>query len=219
MSRAELLREIAADRALAAIWNHVREADEGDDAHGVEHVLRVALWTVRIGGGTIDHREGLAAALLHDLVNVPKSSPDRSRASELSAEAARPLLEAAGFATDAVDRIAGAIRDHSFSRGATPESALGRALQDADRLEALGAIGIMRCIATGQRMGGALFHPSDPWAERRDLDDRAYSIDHFYTKLLKLPGTMQTDAGRVEAERRAAVLTRFADALREELGG
>lgn len=215
-SREEVEALIRADRGLAALRALVEAGD--DAAHGLAHLLRVAVWTLRIGGREVDEREALAAALLHDLVNVPKNHPDRARASELSARAAAPHLAAAGFDEAAVSRICGAIRDHSFSRGAVPETPLGCALQDADRLEALGAIGLARCFATGERMGAALFHQTDPFATARPLDDRAYSVDHFYAKLLTLPDTMRTPAGRAEAERRAAVIREFARSLARELG-
>lgn len=216
-TRADVLASIEADPALTKLFNIARSADEGDDAHGLEHALRVARWTVRLAPAGL-WRQAIAAALLHDLINVPKSSPDRHRASELSAAAARPHLAAAGFDPDEVNRIATAIRQHSFSRGERPTEALAMALQDADRLEALGAIGLMRCFATGERMGGALFDARDPWAERRELDDRRWSLDHLFTKLLALPETMCTDAGRHEARVRAAVIERFADAVADELG-
>ncbi len=216
-TRAELLDAIEADPTLAHLLGVAREADEGDDAHGLEHALRVARWTVRLAPASL-WREGIAAALLHDLVNVPKSSPDRQRASELSADAARPHLVEVGFDEASVERITTAIRQHSFSRGERPTEPLAMALQDADRLEALGAIGLMRCFATGERMGGALFDPRDPWAEARALDDRRWSLDHLFTKLLTLPETMCTEAGRTEARARAAVIERFADAVASELG-
>jgi uncharacterized protein len=184
----------------------------------VNHLLRVALGTLRLGGATVDPREAIAAALLHDAVNPPKDSAERALASERSAEWARARLPALGFAPQAVARIAAAIRDHSFSRGAEPESPLGRALQDADRLEALGAIGLLRCISTGVRMDGAWFDADDPWAESRPLDDARYSVDHFFGKLLRLPGTMRTEAGRAEAERRAEFLRAFLAQLGQELG-
>ena len=217
-----LLARIAADPALAALLAEagVRDAahDVPDPTHDAAHLLRVALWTLRLGGAEVDAREAIAAALLHDAVNVPKSSPGRARASERSAEHAAARLRALGFAPDAVARIADAIRDHSFSRGAVPATPLGRALQDADRLEALGAIGLLRTISTGVRTGGAWFHPEDPFGRERERDDTRWSVDHFFTKLLGLPGTMRTAAGREEAERRVVLLRAFLDALADELG-
>lgn len=214
-----LLARVACDPPLAALLAEARARDDGSDpTHDVAHALRVALWTIRLGGADVDAREAIAAALLHDAVNPPKDSPERALASEKSAALASGRLPAAGFAPDAVTRIADAIRDHSFSRGAVPDSALGRALQDADRLEALGAIGLLRCVSTGVRMGGAWFDADDPFAESRPLDDARFSVDHFWAKLLKLPATMRTEAGGAEAERRAAFLRAFLAQLGDELG-
>lgn len=213
---------MANDAALAVLLAELRsrqaEQRSNDSAHDVAHALRVARWTLALGGAEVDPREAVAAALLHDAVNPPKDSPKRARASERSAALARERLHALGFAPESVTRITDAIRDHSFSRGAVPATPLGCALQDADRLEALGAIGLLRCISTGVRMGGAWFEADDPWAEIRPLDDTRYSVDHFFTKLLKLPATMRTVAGRAEAERRAAFLRDFLSRLGEELG-
>lgn len=217
-SVAQIRELVGADPALRALESALIEALDGDPGHDHGHVLRVALWTLRIGGDSVDIREGIAAALLHDLVNVPKDSPDRSRASELSARAARPLLEGVAFSPEAVERITAAIRDHSFSRGATPTEDLGRALQDADRLEAVGVIGIFRTISTGVRMGASYFHPTDPWAERRSLDDRSHTVDHFFAKLLRLPDTMCTERGAAEARRRGAYMLGFLEQLGAELG-
>ena len=215
---------IDTDDGLRALHRHASEVLGDDPGHDVHHALRVALWTVHIsreeerGGGTdVDPRESIAAALLHDIVNLPKNHPDRALASELAADEARRLLPGCGFDAAAVERVAAAICDHSFSRGAVPTGALGRSLQDADRLEALGAIGIMRCVSSGAQMGGGFFDPTDPWAVDRELDGQRWSIDHFFRKLLRLPETMLTEAGRTEARRRAAVLERFCDALAEEL--
>ena len=186
---------LATDAALATLHAEARARDLAlaapDPTHDLAHALRVAHWTLVLGGAEVDAREAVAAALLHDAVNLPKDSPERSRASERSAALARERLSALGFAPEAVTRIADAIRDHSFSRGAVPATPLGAALQDADRLEALGAIGLLRCVSTGVRMGGAWFHADDPWASERPLDDEHYAVDHFFTKLLTLPATMR----------------------------
>ena len=212
-----LLAHIQGEPALASLLAECRARDDGDLTHDSSHALRVALGTLRLGGAEVDAREAIAAALLHDAVNPPKDSPERRHASERSADMARGRLPALGFTTEAVERIASAIRDHSWSRGAEPDSALGRALQDADRLEALGAIGLLRCVTTGVRMGGSWFDADDPWAASRPLDDARYSVDHFFTKLLALPESMRTEAGRIEAARRALFLRAFLTQLGSEL--
>ena len=218
-SREALLATVAADPRLVAIHAVVAErmGADADPGHDLEHALRVARWTCALAP-EVEPAEAIAAALLHDVINLPKDHPERAHASERSADLARRLLPEHGFDAPAVERIACAIRDHSFSRGATPESELGRALQDADRLEALGALGLCRTLSTGARMGAVYFHPSDPFAANRALDDLRHTVDHFFTKLLDLPSTMRTEAGRREAERRVAFLRSFLEQLAGEIG-
>jgi uncharacterized protein len=212
-----LRQQIAADARLAELCAQLSVKLGSDPAHDIEHALRVALWTLRIGAGAVEPRAAIAAALLHDVVNHPKDSPLRSRSSHDAAELARELLPQYGFEGPAASEICDAIVDHSFSAGRTPRSALGRALSDADRLEALGAIGLVRCLLTGARMSALPFCARDPFARERELDDRAYSVDHFFTKLLGLAERMHTETGRIEAVRRARVLEQFLSALSTEL--
>lgn len=212
-------KTIHEDEGLQSIQRDVEHhlASQGFDAgHDLAHSLRVAVWTLRLAP-PVAPREGIAAALLHDVINLPKNHPERSTASARSADYARRCLPAAGFGNEAIERIADAVEEHSYSRGLTPTSDLGRALQDADRLETLGSIGLMRVFSTGTRMGARYFHPADPWADERELDDLKFSIDHFATKLLRLPATMNTEGGKKEGERRAERLRRFVVDLAEEL--
>jgi uncharacterized protein len=211
-------RLMAADAALASLAAAATSAAGGDPAHDLLHCLRVADWTLALVGEEVDPRAAVAAALLHDIVNVPKDSSDRAEASTRSAAHARQLLISHGFTEPIADEICAAIRDHSFSRGAVPENALGRALQDADRLDGLGAVGILRTISTGSRMGSSYFHGEDPWAETREADDRRFMIDHFFRKLLRLPDLMHTEPARREALRRAAFLQAFLSELSMEIG-
>lgn len=212
-----LERAIDRDPALAELRSRVAPRMKDDPGHDLAHCMRVALWTLRLDPN-LDWRRVVAAALLHDVVNPPKSSPERAHASERSAQEARHMLPELGFDAEAVEDVALAIRDHSFSRGAVPDRPLGRALQDADRLEALGALGIFRTVSTGTRMGARYFHAGDPWARRRALDDAAHTVDHFFVKLLELPARMNTEPGRREAERRAELMRTFLRQLGEELG-
>lgn len=218
-ARDEALARIGDDPSLRALLERARALlDDDDPGHDLEHHLRVAGWTLRCGEDRIDAREGLAAGLLHDLVNLPKDHPGRASASARSAEAARPILDEVGFEPEAVTRILEAIEDHSYSRGATPRSPLGDALQDADRLEALGALGVFRTVSCGARMGARYFHAADPFAKDRPLDDRRFTVDHFFEKLLKLAPTLRTEVGRAEARRRTELMELFLDRLAEELG-
>lgn len=191
---------------------------EGDVAHDLDHIQRVvANARVLARAEHADERVVIPAAWLHDCVAVPKNSPDRPRASALAAEEATRLLSSWGYDDLPFGEIAHAIEAHSFSARIEPESLEARVLQDADRLDALGAIGLARCLMLGGELGRPLYLSSDPFCERRQPDDLAATVDHFYTKLLHLAGRFQTAAGRAEAERRTAVLRRFLDDLALEL--
>jgi uncharacterized protein len=223
----EVAEALARNPKLTALHDRVREIPPVDAGHDFFHTLRVASLAVRILQDEcrrIHARSPLpaeidavvAAALLHDCVPVPKDSPLRKESARLCSEKAREWLGEVRW-DSMVDEICGAILDHSYSGGRIPASLTGRALQDADRLEALGALGLFRTIATGVSMGAHHFDPSDPWAEGRALDDRRYTIDHFFTKLLKLPDTFQTEWARGEARLRADFLEYFLRQLRREL--
>jgi uncharacterized protein len=218
LTRDLLIELIAASPRLSDLLVLAERELSREPGHDLEHALRVALGTLHLGAEAIAADEAIAAALLHDLGSLPKDHPDRSHSSELSATLALAVLEERGWQQPAQERIASAIRTHSFSRGEAPDCELGCALQDADRLEALGALGLLRTIATGVSMGAGFFDPTDPWAEHRALDDRSFTIDHFFAKLLLLPTTMLTSGGRLEAQQRATTLVGFLTALSHELG-
>lgn len=211
-----MLAHISNDPDLGRLLSWAEKKLSKDPGHDLAHSLRVADNILKIDE-SIPPRMAVAAALLHDIVNLPKNSPERSKASEKSAAVAASILPKHGFCEEEVTLICRAITTHSFSRGLVPDSPLGDALQDADRLEALGALGLMRTISTGARMGARYFHASDPWAEQRDYDDLKFTIDHFFTKLLTLPDTMRTAFGRQEARRRRDYMLAFLTQLAHEL--
>ena len=193
--------------------------DGADGAHDLSHILRV--WAnvqaiVQIEGG--DLRILAAATLLHDAVLVEKDAPHRAAASTLAAERARDILAERGWDREDIEAAAHAIAAHSFSANVTPTTREAKILQDADRLDALGAIGIARCFYVAGRLGRALYDPDDPKAERRALDDSAYTLDHFHTKLLHLKESFQTPTGRALAQGRHDKMKKFLDHLFGEIG-
>lgn len=191
---------------------------EGDAAHDLEHIRRVVANAKQLAMAEGARPEVVVpAAWLHDCVSVAKDSPDRPRASRLAAAEAGRLLTGWGAPVDLLPEIAHAIEAHSFSGGIAPETIEAGVLQDADRLDALGAVGLARVLMLGAELGRPFYVPEDPFCERRPPDDLASSVDHFYTKLLGLAATFRTTAGRAEAERRTLTLQRFLADLRHEL--
>jgi uncharacterized protein len=194
---------------------------DGDGAHDANHLERV--WrnaqAILDDHPQADRLVVLAAVCLHDLVNLPKNDPARHLASTRSAELARRELEALGFPHARLDAVAHAIAAHSFSAGIEAQTIEARIVQDADRLDGLGAVGLARMFYTAGRMGSSLAHGSDPLAAARALDDKTYSLDHIPAKLARLPGMMRTEAGRRLGEQRLALLQEFRAAFAAEWTG
>ncbi len=194
----------------------MREADPG---HGIDHVSRVVGNAQRLG--MPEHANPfvvMPAAWLHDCVLVAKNSPDRSKASRLAARKACELLETMEYPGIYVEAIVHAIEAHSFSAAIECKTIEAQVVQDADRLEALGSIGIARCLMTAGSLGQSLYDLDEPFPITRKPEDRKQSIDHFFAKLFKLPTTMKTHAGRAEAQGRVTIMVAFLEQLSSELG-
>lgn len=206
-----LLRQL---EAIAA-----ERAADAEPGHDFLHVRRVTENARRIALA-----EGanlaivLPATLLHELFNYPKNHPKSHLSGEVCAEQAAAVLESVGYPSELIEPICYCIRYHSFSRGVMPETLEGKIMQDADRLDAIGAIGIARCFSTGSQMRIPFYNQVDPFCQEREPDDKAYSLDHFYRKLLRIPETLHTQTGRAMAEQRTAFLRQFLDQLAQELG-
>lgn len=211
--------ELAAWRTRLAALAHETAADDGaHDANHLERVWRNAQALLE-DYPQADRLVVLAACYLHDLVNLAKNDPERHLASTRSAILARRELAALAFPAERLDAVAHAIEAHSFSAGIAPRTLEARIVQDADRLDGLGAVGLARMFYTAGRMGARLAHGSDPLALDRALDDKAYSLDHIAAKLARLPGMMQTEAGRRLGEQRLALLQAFRTTFAAEWTG
>ena len=189
-----------------------------DTAHDLSHIKRVVGNAKKLAKSSAANLAiVIPAAWLHDCVSVAKDSSLRSQASSLSAKAAIEFLQTHGYHDDWLNDIEHAIAAHSFSAGIEPKTLEAKIVQDADRLDALGAIGIARCLQTGVAMGSVLYDVDDPFAENRQAEDRISIIDHFYTKLLTLAETMKTAAGREEAELRTTFMRAYLHQLSLEI--
>jgi uncharacterized protein len=200
----------------AALLPHAVQHDDG--AHDAAHLLRVWKTACEIQRAEGGDAEILAAAvLLHDCVAVEKDSPQRALASWLAAEKASRVLSKHGWPEERISAVVHAIEAHSYSGGIAPESLEAKILQDADRLDSIGLVGVARCFYTAGRMGSALYDPADASGETRGRDDKRYALDHFYTKLLRLAGSFQTATGSRLARERDTRLRQFLDDFRAEI--
>ncbi|CAN7442314.1 HD domain-containing protein [Phyllobacterium sp. LjRoot231] len=189
-----------------------------DGSHDLSHLLRVWKNTRAIQameGG--DQEILVAATILHDCVGVEKNSPLRAQASRLAAEKASRVLIGLGWSSWQFAVTTHAIEAHSFSAGVKPTTLEAKIVQDADRLDAIGMVGVARCFYIAGRMGSGLYDPADPEALDRAFDDKRFAIDHFQTKLFKLAAGFNTEAGARIAQMRQERLRRFFDEFLDEI--
>jgi uncharacterized protein len=206
------------DRLLEQCQVFLGNTVPADAAHDISHVRRVVkntryLTEIEKGNAQVT----LPSAWLHDCVAVAKDSPLRAQGSNLSAAAAIGFLQENDYPEALISEVFHAIEAHSYSANIPTRSLEAAIVQDADRLDSLGAIGIARCLLVGGRLNLQMFSHTDPFCENREPDDSRYTIDHFYAKLFKLPATMKTETGQMEAQRRADLMRGYLDDLRAEM--
>ena len=185
---------------VAAVEELVRLVMPEDPVHGFGHVARVLELACRFAEGYsgVDYEVLQLAALLHDVGRVSGVENHAAR----SAQVARALLKLAGYPGDRVERVVEAIVSHSYSHGRRAESLEARILSDADKVDALGAIGLVRVFMYSGTLG-------------RDLED---SLDHIRSKILRLPQLLYTEEARREAEGRVRLVVEFLENIERELG-
>lgn len=195
----------------------VSKHESDDGSHDLGHFKRVWKMAKSFASEDDDLLVILAASYFHDIVNYPKNSPLRSKSSSHAAEKAAEILTRLDFPSEKIENVKHCIEAHSFSANIETKTSEAKIVQDADRMETLGAIGLARVFYVSGRMGSKLFHGEDPFAENRERDDRAFALDHFETKILKLPKTMKTIKGKEEAIKRTKIILDFLNEIKYEL--
>ncbi|EGQ9151881.1 HD domain-containing protein [Vibrio parahaemolyticus] len=189
-----------------------------DAAHDIEHVKRV----VKTAKQLCDEENAniaivLPAAYLHDCFTYPKDHPNRKQSSAIAAKKAIAYLESIQYPQHYHDAIAHAIEAHSFSANIRPNTLEAQIVQDADRLDALGAIGVTRCIQVSTHFNAQLYNDNDMFAKERELNDKQFTVDHFQTKLFKIVDTMNTESAKLEANKRKAFMQTYLKQLHDEV--
>lgn len=196
----------------------IEGSDEYDAAHDIAHIKRVVKNAKSIlDNESADEQIVMAAAWLHDCVILSKNHPDRKKASTLAAEKAAEFLGSVVYPSNKIPAVAHAIEAHSYSGGIAPNTLEAKIVQDADRLDALGAIGIARCFSVGGELKTPIYHPDDPFATSREPDDSAWTLDHFYEKLFRLPDLLTTVTAKNLARDRVEYMRSFLKQLSIEV--
>lgn len=189
-----------------------------DVAHDLAHIQRVVKVARQLAcEEQADLAVVIPAAYLHDCVSLPKDHAQRHLASTLAGDKAVAFLSSIAYPEKYYDAIHHAIRAHSFSAMIDPQSLEAKIVQDADRLDALGAIGIARCMQVSGALNRTLYASDDPFCEERKPDDARYSIDHFYNKLFQIADSLNTPSARLEGRRREKIMRTFLEQLALEI--
>jgi uncharacterized protein len=190
------LREKKLKETYEELFKEIKFEENKNSSHDFEHMLRVYNMC-KLFGETLraDMNVLLPAAILHDVAR------DEKNHAKESAVKAKGILLKYNFREETIERITEAISTHSYSSGVLPKTLEGKILSDADKLDALGSIGIFRAATYSQEVG-------------RSLND---FINHFYDKLLKLDELLYTEKAKEIGKKRKDFMVLFLNQLKDEL--
>ncbi|MCF6299967.1 MAG: HD domain-containing protein [Proteobacteria bacterium] len=200
--------------------DYIESMEHVDSGHDINHIKRVVKTAKQFASeeSACNLAVVIPAAWLHDCVAVAKNSPLRKQASAMAANKAVTLLAKWNYPETYYNAIKHAIEAHSFSANIRAESLEAQVVQDADRMDGIGAIGVARTLLVGEKLGSSLYNPDDPFCQQRQTDDKNYMIDHFYAKLLQLKDSFYTDSAKKEAMIRHEFMLSFLSQLKGEIG-
>ena len=188
--------------------------EKNDPAHDFEHIMRVYRNAEKICKTENGNKKLiLSAVLLHDIVKIKNQKDSATKSAKLS----EIILKENNFFDDEIEIISDAIKEHSFSKGKIPSSIEGKILQDADRLDAIGAIGLARVFSFSGSNNRPFYDPNDPFSRNRSVNDNKWALDHFFEKLLTLEKKMNTKTGKILAKNRTKILKNFLKELKSEI--
>ncbi len=191
---------------------------QNDPSHDFAHIMRVYKNAEKIcRNEKVNERLVLVSVLLHDIVKKSQSDKRIKSSADLSANKSIIILKKLKFLDSDIRIVTEAIRNHSFTKKKVSKNIVGKILQDADRLDALGAIGIARVFSVSGAKNRQFYEPNDPFLKNRKADDRKWALDHFFKKLLLLERIMNTKTGKIEAKKRTKVLKSYLTSLKKEI--
>lgn len=204
MNLGEFISDKETIRLIERTREYARHFFEREGTHGFSHTERVFNLCMHIGREEGADLEVLAlASLLHDVARPLESSGRVEDHAVEGARIARSYLRSLGYPEDKIEAVAHAIEAHRFSRGPEPRTLEAKILSDADKLDAIGAIGIARVFMYSGEHG-------------RDIEA---SLKHFEEKILRLKDLMYTETAKRMAEGRHAFVEEFMARIRREIEG
>lgn len=205
-----------------SVFENIRERSEEFfrlSHHSKFHVERVYNLAVRIAKEeNADLDVVKAAVLLHDIARAMEDEGQIKDHATESAKMARKILEEVNFPKQKINKVIHCIEAHRFKRGMKAKTIEAKIVQDADRLDIIGAIGLARVFARGGWGNKPLYDPSIPPKEKYDGKSLS-SVNHIYEKILKVKDTINTDTAKEIAEERHKFVEQFLERFLKELKG
>jgi uncharacterized protein len=187
--------------------------------HDGSHSERVRSMALRIGkeeGADLEVVE--AASLLHDVARAMEDRGEISDHAKEGARIARSILKQSGFPKEKIELVCRCIQVHRFRNGMSAESLEAKVLQDADRLDVIGAIGLARLFARSGWENVPIHDPMIPPKEKYD-GRSCTSVNHIYEKVLRIRETLHTASAKRIAEDRHIFVEQFLKMLLKEWDG
>ena len=216
----DVLDSVLIENTIAFVQQSLKHAEGG---HDWWHIHRVYFNAKRISSSEdVDTLVVELAALLHDISDSKFNGGNETLGSEIAAD----FLKSQGLTAHRIEHVVQIINHISFKGGKEQRLFYSKELgvvQDADRLDAIGAIGIARCFNYGGFKGSEIYNPLIP--PNLNMSKEEYkkggqpSINHFYEKLLLLKDLMNTETGRTLAEQRHAFMEQYLQQFFEEVSG
>lgn len=185
----------------------------GHDWYHIDRVCQLASYIQQHEGGNAEVIT--VSCLLHDLSDHKFNGGDFEQGAIESSK----LLEELGYPTSFIEKVTDIVKNVSYKGSGVPDnmsSLEGKIVQDADRLDAIGAIGIARTFAYGGHIGQPIYDPTIPPAQHESkeayISQRTHTVNHFYEKLLLLKDRMHTETARkIAADRHQLMLNFLSD--------
>jgi len=196
-----------------------KKMKRSDPSHDINHVLRVLCISEKIAAEeSADMEIIVPAAIFHDVICYPKNHRKRFDSQRESAIfAVKTLKKIKSYPIDKIKKVQEAIELCSFSKGQIPSFIEAKILQDADSLEAMGSISIMRTFSSAGIMNKIFYNSADPFCRNRKPDDKNYALDLFFSRLLVVENRLHTKTAKTLAEKRMPILKKFLESLDIEL--
>jgi uncharacterized protein len=209
------------DNFFSELKEKIQPNYEQGGSHAFDHTQRVYNLSLKLAKGQVVDMDILkAAALLHDIARMKEDCKEVQCHAEHGAEMAKRILEKTNFPREKIEKVCYAIKVHRHRKEIKAETKEAEILQDADRLDALGAITIARMFSTGGKMNMPIYDPTKPFGKAHPGYEAESTIHAFYLKILKLtPETFKTEKAKKIAKKRYAFVEKFLKQFKLEWEG